>query len=146
LQNISLPMIDWAMDSAFINPPYSNAKPFIQKAWDDSIYCRIVCLIKCDPSTTMWDIFTHKVNNGAYEYRVPMLGCTIRYITKRVQFDPAPELKAIYRNNKWYTQCHCYDKELATVDLSCRSCQGTAEKVLSGPTFATCVLIFDRRD
>lgn len=43
--------------SSFMNPPYSNPKPFIEKAWADSWYCRIVCLVKCDPSTRWWATF-----------------------------------------------------------------------------------------
>src|SRR5690606_38537281 len=43
--------------SAFMNPPYSNPKPFIEKAWEDSKYCKIVCLVKCDPSTRWWATF-----------------------------------------------------------------------------------------
>lgn len=42
---------------AFCNPPYSNPKPFIEKAWEDSKHCKIVLLVKCDPSTQWWSIF-----------------------------------------------------------------------------------------
>jgi len=42
---------------AFCNPPYSNPKPFIEKAWEDSQFCQIVCLVKCDPSTRWWSTF-----------------------------------------------------------------------------------------
>lgn len=41
----------------FMNPPYSNPKPFIEKAWEDSKHCKIVCLVKCDPSTRWWATF-----------------------------------------------------------------------------------------
>src|SRR5690606_32435745 len=41
-------------ECAFMNPPYSNPKPFIEKAWEDSKHCKIVCLVKCDPSTRWW--------------------------------------------------------------------------------------------
>lgn len=44
-------------DTCFMNPPYSNPKPFIEKAWEDSKYCKIVCLVKCDPSTRWWATF-----------------------------------------------------------------------------------------
>lgn len=43
--------------SCFMNPPYSNPKPFIEKAWEDSKHCKIVCLVKCDPSTKWWATF-----------------------------------------------------------------------------------------
>lgn len=41
----------------FCNMPYSNPKPFIEKAWEDSKHCKIVCLVKCDPSTRWWSTF-----------------------------------------------------------------------------------------
>lgn len=41
----------------FMNPPYSNPKPFIEKAWEDSKHCKIVCLVRCDPSTKWWSTF-----------------------------------------------------------------------------------------
>lgn len=43
--------------TCFMNPPYSNPKPFIEKAWEDSKHCKIVCLVKCDPSTKWWATF-----------------------------------------------------------------------------------------
>jgi phage N-6-adenine-methyltransferase len=42
---------------AFMNPPYSNPRPFIEKAGEDSKRCKIVCLVKCDPSTRWWATF-----------------------------------------------------------------------------------------
>lgn len=50
--------VDWLKDStAFMNCPYSNPKPFIEKAWEDSRFCKIVCLVKVDPSTQWWGTF-----------------------------------------------------------------------------------------
>lgn len=48
--------------TCFMNPPYSNPKPFIEKAWEDSKHCRIVCLVKCDPSTRWWATFWNYEN------------------------------------------------------------------------------------
>lgn len=53
----SLPLINPKINTAFMNPPYSNPKPFIEKAWEDSKYCKIACLVKCDPSTRWWATF-----------------------------------------------------------------------------------------
>lgn len=48
----------WLEDgTCFMNPPYSNPRPFIEKAWEDSKHCKIVCLVKCDPSTKWWATF-----------------------------------------------------------------------------------------
>ena len=45
------------IESAFMNPPFSNPKPFIEKAWEDSKHFKIVCLVKCAPSTQWWGTF-----------------------------------------------------------------------------------------
>jgi len=50
--------------TAFMNPPYSNPKPFIEKAWEDSKHCKIICLIKCDPSTRWWATFWEYESNN----------------------------------------------------------------------------------
>jgi hypothetical protein len=100
------------VDCAFMNPPYSNPKPFIEKAWEDSKHCKIVCLVKCDPSTkwwaTIWDYGNNTVcticnNTGVYldnfsnewqcrghDYarRGPKPGCEVRFFPKRIKFDP----------------------------------------------------------
>ncbi len=70
--------------SAFLNPPYSRGsmEKFIGKAWEDSKYCKIVCLVKCDPSTKWWSIFYDAVT---WE---PRPGCVMRFLPKRVKFNP----------------------------------------------------------
>ena len=122
--------------SAFMNPPYSNPKPFIEKAWEDSKYCKIVCLVKCDPSTKWWSTFwdygvkCHWCGGEAgpcpyyYDlvlacnkccdtgtYNGPKPGCEARFFPKRIKFDPP---------------------------------DGYTGKV-SSPSFASALLIFDRR-
>lgn len=72
--------IKW-MDSAFMNPPYSNPLPFVKKAYQDSIYCPIVCLIKCDTSTKTWAVFWDYTNNK------PKPGIEIRFLPKRLKFE-----------------------------------------------------------
>lgn len=97
--------------AAFCNPPYSNPKPFIEKAWEDSKYCKIVLLVKCDPSTQWWATFWNygerqavwvedgKQDNGVgYGHTEmqnvygPKPGCEVRFLPKRIQFDPPPQL------------------------------------------------------
>lgn len=65
----------------FMNPPYSNPRPFIKKAWEDSKHCLIVCLLKCDTSTKWWGIFWN------YETHQPKLGVQIRFFPKRIKYD-----------------------------------------------------------
>lgn len=127
---------------AFMNPPYSNAKPFIQKAWDDSKHCKIVCIIKCDPSTSMWQIF--------YDFQTgkPKPGCDIKLINKRIQFDPPLQYKAWKIGQKWAIECdHCIGtKTINWPAIPCTTCKATGYKILSGPAFPSCLLIFDRRN
>ena len=111
--------------TCFMNPPYSNPKPFIEKAWEDSKHCKIVCLVKCDPSTKWWatfwnydDVFDlvydeQGIIEDAFlkEKKGPKPGCEVRFFPKRIKFDP-PE--------------------------------GFLGKV-GGPSFSSALLIFDRR-
>lgn len=56
------------LKNCFMNPPYSNPKPFIEKAWEDSKHCKIVCLVKCDPSTRWWATFWNYTNTIDLQY------------------------------------------------------------------------------
>lgn len=66
----------------WMNPPYSNPKPFVQRAWDIAEHNLVVCLLKCDPSTQTWAIFWD------YEKHQPRPGCQIRFFPKRIKFTP----------------------------------------------------------
>lgn len=134
---------DWCK-TAFMNPPYSNPKPFIEKAWEDSKHCKIVCLVKCDPSTKWWATFWQysdlkcelcsgigykqiyisgqeiKINctqcvDGYLIKAGPKPGCDYKFFTKRIKFDPPQSMI-----DKGYTE-------------------------LSGPTFPSALIIMDRR-
>lgn len=66
----------------FMNPPYSNPRPFIEKAWEQSQYMVVVCLVKVDPSTRWWATFWD------YDMHRPKPGCEVRFLPKRVKFVP----------------------------------------------------------
>ena len=118
--------------AAFMNPPYSNPRPFVEKAFKDAKENKItiVCLLKCDPSTRTWAVFwdygmgcfrcdvNPKGKQCARKYRGPKPGVEVRFLPKRVKYDPPPALKAEYELNK---------------RLGCK---------LPGPTFPSCVVIF----
>lgn len=79
------PYVEWDYHNSltcFMNPPYSNPKPFIEKAWEDSKMYKIVCLVKADTSTKWWGIFWD------YVLHKPKDGCEIRFFPKRIKFDP----------------------------------------------------------
>lgn len=109
-------------NSMFMNPPYSNPKPFVEKAWEDSKHCKIVLLLKVDPSTKWWSVFWNYGEEITYHglglmpaklgRRGPKPGCEVRFLPKRVKFDPPP---------------------------------GYTGKV-SSPSFPSAIVIFDRRE
>lgn len=94
--------------TCFMNPPYSNPRPFIEKAWEDSKYCKIVCLVKCDPSTKWWATFWNyevsvdlesitnddgvELATHRFNFVGPKSGCEVRFFPKRIKFDPPPGL------------------------------------------------------
>tara|TARA_R110000868_G_scaffold395_1_gene3251 strand:+ start:35278 stop:35961 length:684 start_codon:yes stop_codon:yes gene_type:complete len=141
--------------TCWLNPPYSREliKPFIQKAWEDSKYCKIVCLVKVDPSTEWWSTFwnygtktcdMHHVENEVCPLVVgPKPGCEVIYFPKRIKFDPPQQLIAsgdvVKYKNKWLQKCTCF-----TLPNWCGKCNHQRWKQLSGPAFPSCLLIFDR--
>lgn len=77
------------IQTAFMNPPYSNPKPFIEKAWEDSKHCKIICLVKVDPSTKWWSTFwCYEHVSGYCDNNHPKPGCKVRFFPKRIKFDP----------------------------------------------------------
>lgn len=159
----------YKIESAFMNCPYSNPKPFIEKAWEDSKHCKIVCLVKCDPSTQWWATFYNYANflcpfcnygyydleecrrcNGEYERNIgPKPGCETIYFPKRIKFDPPQQLidsGEVWKvGNKWVQKCTgCHGCGLI---WPCKheKCKGKGYTDLSGPTFPSVLLVFDRR-
>jgi phage N-6-adenine-methyltransferase len=152
-------------NSAFMNPPYSNPKPFIEKTWEDSKHCKIVCLVKCDPSTKWWATFWN-YNDVIWEQgtalqhtvtkRGPKPGCEVRFFPKRIKFDPPAgnpimepcfycrglgQVEKIFHG---YNLGHYTTGEIE----QCGICDGAKElkKSLSGPTFPSALIIMDRRN
>lgn len=162
-------IVDQQVRAAFMNPPYSNPKPFIEKAWEDSQYIKIVCLVKCDPSTKWWSTFWD------YEFG-PKPGCQVFFFPKRIKFDPPQELieeGTVWRERRRCTKCGGRGveppNEYAPYVEKCRKCQGgdwvrscgacelEQEHLetycrgkgyikLSGPTFPSAVVVMDRRN
>lgn len=58
-----LPNINKGSGNVFVNPPFSNPFPFVEKAWDDSQFFRVVMLLKAD-MTTKWLNYT--LERGCY--------------------------------------------------------------------------------
>lgn len=106
-----------ALDSdvvGWLNPPYSNPRPFIEKAYNDAKEhgITIVCLVKCDPSTKWWatfwnydeDICGHcslyirdfscpRCKGEQILSAGPKPRCEVRFLPKRVKFEH-PTLKS----------------------------------------------------
>ena len=152
----------------FMNPPYSNPKPFIEKAWEDSKHCKIVALVKCDPSTKWWATFwNYAVEDKVWVnpnddncfkvktiyYNGPKPGCEVRFFPKRIQFDPPQQLinsGGVWKiGNKWVQKCEeCLGRQFYISHnhgFACPICKGKGYKELSGPTFPSALIIMDRR-
>lgn len=70
---------------AFMNPPYSNPKPFIVKAWEDSKYHKIVILVPNTIKTCKYiDILDENAGQGTF--RKWKRGVEIRDLSRRTRF------------------------------------------------------------
>lgn len=132
----------------FMNPPYSNPRPFIEKAWEHSKIMKIVCLVKCDPSTRWWATFwdyndlrckicgwdtdgCDHFEDDAYWYNGPKPGCDYVFFPKRIKFDPPQQL--IDSGEVWEEGADCpgctegmtgAGPIEAKIILNCKSCSG----------------------
>lgn len=164
--------------TCFMNPPYRNPRPFVEKAWGDAKYCRIVALVKVDPSTKWWSVFwghnqeceycTNGVialyegddwcpvcnklcDNKSGKYNGPKPGCQVFFLPKRVKFDPPQELinsGEVWKEGKnWAKMCSvCNGNDIEDpICYDCVKCNGKGHIKLSGPSFPSAVLVFDRR-
>ena len=95
LKNIKKDFTWWAVEyrplkhkynCAFMNPPYSNPKPFIEKAWEDSKYCKIVCLVPNTIKTAKYlDLLDE--HNGEGTFRQWKKGLEIKDLSRRTKFN-----------------------------------------------------------
>lgn len=120
----------------FMNPPYSNPLPFMEKAFLDCKYNKIVCLLKVDPSTKWWAVFWD------YEKHKPKLGCEVRFLSSRIKFKPPADLNPIKKGKSWYIDCQGIAHFLR---VSCSICKDSGKVRCSGPGFPSCIIIMDRR-
>lgn len=146
-QNLQL-LIKNRYTDCFMNPPYSNPFPFIEKAWNDSRYCKIVCLLKCDTSTKWWGLFWD------YELHCPKDGCKVRFFPKRIKFED-PNIKRF--GNGYKVLCNDLTgvsirntymrNRIPCIGKNCKRCKGTGYryKNKAGASFPTCLVIMDRR-
>lgn len=114
------------LQAGFMNPPYSNILPFAKKAWELSESMAVVCLLKVDPSTKWWAVFWD------YNTHQPKAGCNVRFLNKRVKFDPPPKetLEDYLENGS------DKDKKLA---------RNLLDGKITTPAFPSAIVIMDRR-
>ena len=118
-------------DFVFMNPPYSKPEPFIIKAWQDSKKHRIVCLLRDDEST---DWFNHPLEDPTYEHQPPHFN----------------HINPEWSRKEFFQICRAridkYKHELAIIHLRKRvKFYYNGEKSKSSGTFASCLMIMDRR-
>lgn len=77
----------WKNETVFLNPPYSNPRRFVEKAFYESKECLVVALLKCDTSTKLWGVI---YDYEKQEYRE---GIKVRFFPKRVRFSPPKNVK-----------------------------------------------------
>lgn len=159
--------------AAFMNPPYSNPKPFIEKAWEDSKHCKIVCLVKCDPSTqwwaTFWDYDVERYRCAvcqkqgdvvcrcsfeefrleSYMYNGPKLGCSVRFFPKRIKFDPPQELidsGEVWKEEVFKDCLSCYggNEQLIYGGKICNTCVNTGVRVVSEKWVQKCSCCYEQ--
>jgi hypothetical protein len=86
----------------FMNPPYSNIKPFIQQALNDRdrFGWTTICLLPVDPSTKWWALFWD------YEKSRPINNVSVKFLPKRLKFE---------RNG--VPSKHCYNRPCGIVKI-----------------------------
>jgi phage N-6-adenine-methyltransferase len=134
-------------DSAFMNPPYSNPLPFIEKAWEDSKHCKIVALVKCDPSTKWWATFwnyTDICSDNKFCVACNGSGRREDFIGKGNNCDQCSGegsriLKTASRGSKPGCEVRFFPKRIKFDPPA-----GWEGKT-SGPTFSSALIIMDRR-
>jgi len=161
--------------TCFMNPPYSNPKPFIEKAWEDSKYCKIVALVKCDPSTRWWSTFWDYdlecddcygrgeldeercfLCDGRGKLSGSKPGCEVRFFPKRIKFDPPQSMNLEIIGNKYKVVCDDFEmgsSRNSFLDKSpcmgggCLRCKGTGWRMANraGASFPCALVIMDRR-
>lgn len=119
--------------TCFMNPPYSNPWPFIEKAWEDSKYCKIVCLVKVDTSTNWWSVFWDTTtctycgsSGGCYDELIGEYSCQACH-GKKQRNGSKPGCDVIF-----------FPKRIKFIPP-----EGINGK--SGPSFPSCLVIMDRR-
>jgi hypothetical protein len=73
-----------ATKSIFMNPPYSNPGPFLKKAWEDSKYYKIVCLV---PTSILSCKYMDFLDEGLSSHtRTWKKGIKIEILNRRTKF------------------------------------------------------------
>ncbi len=78
-------MADHGVSCAFMNPPYSNIGPFLEKAWEASRFFKVVCLVPNTIKTCKYMDFLDE-NNGVYYLRRWKAGVEFRDLSRRTKF------------------------------------------------------------
>lgn len=149
IKNI-LGVIDGQGFSAFMNPPYSNPKPFIEKAWEDSKHCKIVCLVKCDPSTKWWSTFWNYVPKKDYICCMRCGGGQVEVLVGESPNSPPTRCSACFGAGRRYVETEAIGpKPGCEVRFFPKRIKFDAprgfEGKTSGPSFSSALIIMDRR-
>lgn len=72
----------WLINNHFMNPPYGrDIIKFIKKAYQESLYCLVVCLVPARTDTKWWSVFWDRENHK------PKPGVQVRFLEGRLKFE-----------------------------------------------------------
>lgn len=139
---------DWH-HSVFMNPPYSkgNIDKCMTQAWEFSKYMRVVCLVRCDPST---DWFNHPVESTENTYTVDIHQRNTETITdaihryeKRSATKPYKHLGIITLRKRLKFEA---SEEMLEKDPKKFVRKGDVIECKDSYNFPVCLMIMDRRN
>jgi phage N-6-adenine-methyltransferase len=55
-------------NAVFLNPPYSNPGPFLERAWEFSKNMKVVCLVRDDPTTKWYKKILQDIHTSEPKY------------------------------------------------------------------------------
>lgn len=121
-------------ETIFMNPPYSNPEPFMQKAWSDSKHFRVLSLVKTDMSTD-WFNYALEENVSRRALHHNQFSNSSKYI-EPVSTGIKFLLKTMKEENRSIGIYHLRKRVKFYYN-------GTKAK--SSGTFPSCIVIYDRR-
>lgn len=126
---------EYVPDTIFMNPPYSGPEPFMKKAWNDSKYFRVMCLVKTDMSTD-WFNFAPEHEDSKRPFHLTQWANSSKYI------------EPVWTGIQFLLHCmKHHGTNIGVYHLRKRvKFYYNGKKAKSSGTFPSCIVIYDRRE